>query len=247
MPETGVDVERDGPVLSLTINRPSKKNSLTAAMYRSLVEGFDALEEDDTLRVGLLHGAGDDFCAGNDIGELATPPVGQGGPSFLRRIATMSKPIVAGVRGVAIGIGATMLLHCDILIVGSDLDLRFPFVDLGLSPEAASSLLLARRAGTVRASEALLLGASIDADRAVAWGIANESLDPSLVLTRAREVADALASKPPIALRATRALLRGDPEEVLARMEQEGAVFSQLRAGPEFEQAARRFFERRRR
>ena len=235
-----VDSLIEGPVLTLVINRPDKKNSLTSAMYQTLFDGLQALQERDDLRVGVLRGSGPDFCAGNDLFDFAAP----GDPdapvtSFLRGLAEAPKPLVAAVNGKAIGVGATMLLHCDVVHLSTDAELRFPFVDLGLVPEAGSTLLLPQLAGRRRAASALLLGRPVPAADALSWGIATEVNDDPDAAASAS--AAALAAKPPQALAATKRLLWGDRTSLLQQMSVEGSVFAKLLAGGEFAAAAERF------
>jgi enoyl-CoA hydratase/carnithine racemase len=237
-----VEIHRDGPVIEIRLNRPAKKNALTTVMYAAIVDGLQTLEGDDELRAAVITAEGTDFCAGNDLSEFVSPPDGPiGGAGFLDVVSTLTKPLVSGVQGKAVGVGATMQLHCDLVYVGSDLDLRFMFVDIGLIPEAGSTLLLPRLIGRARAAEAMLLARPIDAAKAVDWGIANEVVEPALVRDRALEAAHTLAGKPPQALRATKALLRGDTAELTGRISDELKVFRQVLTGPEFTQAAERF------
>lgn len=241
-----VDIERDGPVLEIRLNRPDKRNSVTNAMYETLIEALQTLEGDDELRVAVFGGEGSDFSAGNDIADFVAPregPLAAG--SLISLLPSITKPLVAGVRGRAIGIGATILLHCDLVYVGTDVDLRFPFVDLGVVPEAGSTLLLPRLAGRVRSAEALLLGRPVNATQAVEWGIANAVVEPGEVRTTALESARALAAKPPAALAATKSLLRGDTGQLAERIATELAVFEEMLQGPEFAAAADRFLNRR--
>jgi enoyl-CoA hydratase/carnithine racemase len=240
-----VEVRAAGAVLEIALNRPAKKNALTGEMYRAMAEGLRRLEEDEGLGVGLLTGAGPDFCAGNDIGEFVSPPSeGLGGASVLDWLPKVSKPLVAAVQGKAIGIGATMLLHFDVVVVATDLDLRFPFVDLGLVPEAGSTLLLPRLVGRLRAAQAMLLAAPIDAATAVSWGLATEAVPPEQLGARADQLAAALAAKPAEAVRAAKRLLRQDPASLRDHMGAELEVFGRLLRGPEFAAAARRFLDR---
>lgn len=239
-----VEIVKDRAVVEIRLHRPEKRNAVTNAMYMDIVEGLVMLEEDDSLSVGLLSGEGADFCAGNDIGDFVSDTGLTGAAHLLGYLPKLTKPLVAAVQGKAIGIGATILLHCDLVYVASDLDLRFVFVDIGVVPEAGSTLLFPRMAGRARAAEAMLLATPLDAPTAVEWGIANASLDPALVRSTALASAQALAAKPQQALRATKALLRGDPAELEARIVTEMAVFTEMLAGPEFAAAASRFLGR---
>lgn len=239
-----VEVNKDGPVIEIRLNRPAKKNAITNAMYASIVDGLQTLEEDETLLTGVLTAEGTDFCAGNDIGDFVSPPEGPpAATGLLDVLPVLTKPLVAAVQGKAVGIGATVLLHCDLVYVATDLDLRFMFVDIGLTPEAGSTLLLPRLVGRVRAAEAMLLASPIDAATAVEWGIANEALESALVRSRAMDAAHALAAKPPNALRAAKGLLRGDTDVLAIRVREELKVFGQMLTGSEFAAAAQRFLK----
>lgn len=236
--------ERDGAVLRLTLARPEKKNALTRDMYAALADALTAATTDDGVRAVVLAGDGGAFTGGNDLADfLMDPPTGTDSPvfAFLRAVSTFPKPIVAAVEGAAVGIGTTVLLHCDLVYVAPSARFRMPFVDLGLVPEAASSLLLPRIAGHVRAAEWLLLGEPFGADAALAAGLVNEVVsDP---LARAVERAQALAAKPPEAVRLSKALLRRPTEEaVQATMVEEGAVFVERLASPEAQTAFLAFF-----
>jgi len=240
-----VEVTRDGAILEIRWNRPAKRNAVTNEMYKAVIEGLRILEREDELRVAVLSGEGAHFCAGNDIADFVAPrdePLAA--TELIELLPTLTKPLVAGVQGMAIGIGATILLHCDLVYVGSDLDMRFVFVDIGVVPEAGSTLLLPRLVGRARAAEAMLLARPLNAARALEWGIANEIVDPAHVRTSALEAAKVLAAKPPNALRSTKALLRGDTDELTERVRAELKVFSEMLAGPEFAEAAQRFLNR---
>ena len=239
-----VEIQRDGPVIEIRLNRPAKKNALTSVMYGAIVDGLEELESDDDLRVAVITAEGADFCAGNDISEFVNPPDGPLSASrFLEVLPSLTKPFVAGVQGRAIGVGGTLLLHCDLVYVGADFELRFAFVDIGLTPEAGSTLLLPQMVGRPRAAEAMLLASPINAKKAIDWGIANEAVEPGDVRERAMKAAHALAAKPPEALRAAKALLRGDSDALSARMRDELKVFRKLLVEPEFAEAAKRFMK----
>ncbi|HXQ19056.1 MAG TPA: enoyl-CoA hydratase/isomerase family protein [Acidimicrobiales bacterium] len=242
----GLTTTRHGAILVLTLDRPAKKNALTSDMYRGLVDGLDALEADDQLRVAVLAGAGSDFCAGNDLFDFLQPQNDTGGARFLPALFGTTKPLVAAVQGRAVGVGATMLLHCDFVYLSPDAQIRFPFVDLGLVPEAGSTLLLPELVGARRAADLLLRCAPLDAASAVEYGIANEVVDADVLLDRAMETAAALAAKPAAALRATRALLRPDADRLAARSRAELSEFSSLLRSPEFVAAVEGFASRKR-
>jgi len=211
-------------VLELTFNRPAKKNALTEAMYRALVEGLDKAESDDSIAAVLIGAKGDAFSAGNDIGDfISAVQKGHGlaAADFIRKLAQFPKPVVAAVNGLAVGVGCTLLLHCDLVYASETARFSLPFVDLGLPPEAGSSLLLPRRIGRARASAMLLLAEPMDAREAKDSGLVNGLTAPDELAGVAREKARKLASKPRAALMESRRLLRGDFSDVAARMEEE--------------------------
>src|SRR5476649_571278 len=194
-------------VLCITINRPARKNALTAAMYQDMADAFFDAENDPAVRVVLIRAVGDTFSAGNDLEDfMKAPPANQDAPvfQFLRRISTAQKPVVAAVTGGAVGIGTTMLLHCDLVYAASTAKFALPFVQLGLCPEAASSLLLPRIAGYQRAAEKLLLGEPFDAAEALAMGIVNKVLPPAELLAYATAQARKLIALPAASLRVTK-------------------------------------------
>jgi len=234
-------------VLHLTLDRPEKKNALTRAMYARLADALAEAAEDADVRAVVLSGRDGVFTGGNDLMDFVQePPTGPESPvfRFLHGAVAFPKPLVAAIAGPAIGIGTTILLHCDLAYAAPDARFKMPFVDLGLVPEAASSLLLPRLAGRARASELLLFGEAFSAETAREVGLVNEVVaDP---VARALERARALAQKPPEAVRQTKALLRHDAAdatgEALAR---EGALFVERLASPEAQEAFTAFFEKR--
>jgi enoyl-CoA hydratase/carnithine racemase len=228
-------VVEDG-VQRITLNRPEKKNALTQAMYVALTEALERSEEDVSVRTVLFTGSGDSFSAGNDIGGFrqSTDDAALSGVSgFSDRIVRFSKPLVAAVNGLAVGIGATMLLHFDIVYAEEKARFRLPFVDLGLVPELASSLLLPRLAGYHRAAELFLLGRFFDAGEAKEIGLVNDVLASKDLLARASETARAIAAKPPQAVAQTRALLKGDIGPMLAHKAMADAIFAERRRSTE--------------
>ena len=245
-----IDREKTGHVLRLTINRPDKKNALTNAMYGMLAEGFEEARHDAGVRCVLVTGAGDTFTAGNDIGDFAA--VAQGDLEHadrhvhrvLRILGSFEKPVVAAVPGLAVGIGTTMLLHCDLVFLAESAVLSVPFVDLALVPEAASSLLLQARIGYVRSFAMFALGEKVDAPTALAWGLANKVLPASELLDAAMAAAEAIARRPPGAVLATKRLMR-DAEALETRMAAEGAAFEARLRSPEAREAFTAFAERR--
>jgi enoyl-CoA hydratase/carnithine racemase len=236
MSEQVLESRADG-VCELRLNRPEKRNALTFAMYESLVAAFRAAQADPAVRAVLLSGEGASFTAGNDLNDfLSGPEFTTAHPvmALLRTLATCEKPIVAAVHGKTVGIGVTMLLHCDLVVAAQGTQLSLPFVALGLVPEAGSSLLLPRLVGPQRAAELLYLGLALDAARAEQWGLVNRVVEEAALLREARALARGLAQQPAEALRATRQLLRGDPAELLARIEAEARVFGALLKSGEF-------------
>jgi enoyl-CoA hydratase/carnithine racemase len=232
-----VRLEVSDGVLQITLSRPEKKNALTRAMYAALVGGLDLADRDSAIRVVLLTSSGDSYSAGNDIADfrIAETPAGASGGAtqFGDRILRFTKPIVAAVNGLAVGIGATMLLHCDIVFAAEGARFRFSFVDLGLVPELASSLLLPRVAGFHRAAELFLLGRFFTAAEAREIGLVNRVLPSAELLPQALDVARAIAAKPVQAVAQTRALLKGDLAPILAHKAREDALFRERCASPE--------------
>jgi enoyl-CoA hydratase/carnithine racemase len=238
----GIETAREGAVLSAAFARPEKKNAITSAMYRALVEIFDQADEDQSVGALVLSGKGGVFTAGNDIGDFLAIAGGAGGSRdprdfpgwrFIARLAGFGKPLVAAVQGPAIGVGTTLCFHCDLVYATRDARFHMPFVDLGLVPEAGSSLLAPERFGRARAAEYLLLAEPFDAERACALGLVNEVLPESALLVHAMEKAAALAAKPRAALLATRRLMRGDPGAVKERMHREIEAFGAALASEE--------------
>ncbi len=244
-------VSREGHVCEVRIDRAAKKNALTFAMYTALTEALAGAKADAAVRAVLVTGAGETFCAGNDIADFLKPRDDMHGAPPARLIDMLvgfDKPIVAAVHGPAVGIGATMLLHCDLVYASPTARLRMPFVSLGLVPEAGSSLLLPRRVGDAIAAEMLLLGAWIDAERARELRLVNAVLptaDELVAFARAR--AAELGAAPPSALRSTRALLRGqrDSGELRGRIREELESFGRHLVSPEAREAFSAFLERR--
>jgi enoyl-CoA hydratase/carnithine racemase len=240
----------EGGVLTITLARPEKKNALTNAMYEEIVREMNRAETDPTVRAVLFEAEGDMFTAGNDIGDFAavatgaTPPSGVGASPFLLALAHLTKPLIAAVQGNAVGIGTTMLLHCDVVFIAEGAQLTTPFVNLALVPEAASSWLLPARVGYARAFAMFALGQPVDGKTAAEIGIATAAVPAADVQKRAREAAHALAAKPAGALRATKKLMR-DVETIKAVMQREGAEFQARLKSPEAMEVFRAFAERR--
>jgi enoyl-CoA hydratase/carnithine racemase len=242
-----VIVSRAEAVCEIRFNRPEKRNAITFAMYDAFTAALAAAQADAAVRVVLLSGEGAGFSAGNDLHDfLSGPNFTMEHPvmGFLKGLATSQKPLIAAVHGQTIGIGVTMLLHCDLVIAARTTQFSMPFVSLGLVPEAASSLLLPRLVGPQRAAELLLLGRSFDAVGAQQLGLVNRVVEETVLLAEARALAHSVARQPPVALAATRRLLRGDPAETLARIEEEARTFSALLKSEEFRAAVSAFLAR---
>lgn len=246
-----VRAEKSGGILTLVLNRPEKKNALTDPMYRTLADALEASNDDRETRVILIRGEGDMFTSGNDIADFAATNLGgakEDAPKnvqrFIRNISRATKPIVAAVQGRAVGVGATMLLHCDQVVLSDDAKLSTPFVGLALVPEASSSLLLTARIGHLRAFSMFALGEAVSAEDALAWGLANKVVPLSDLTTTAEEIAARLAKQPLGALVATKRLMR-DAEAIGRRMDEESAEFVRRLATPEAAEAFSAFAERR--
>jgi enoyl-CoA hydratase/carnithine racemase len=242
-------VERQGAVQRITINRPEKKNALTAAMYAAFAEAIQVAEGDAGVRVMLVAGAGDAFTAGNDLQDfLANPPHAGNRPvlDFLHVFSHAAKPIVAAVHGVAVGIGTTMLAHCDLVYAAEGTRFSTPFVNLGLCPENASSFLLPALAGYQRAAELLMLGEPFDAAKAREIGLVNAVVPAAELAATATAAAQKLAAKPPASLRLTKRLMRRAwLPEIEAALAEESKAFAERLASPEAKEAFTAFLEKR--
>ena len=239
----------DAGVMTLTFNRVDKKNSITRDMYAALANGVEQAAADAAVRVVVIQGHETIFSAGNDIGDfLNQPPSGQDSPvfRFLRAIASIEKPVVAAVAGPAVGIGTTLLFHCDLVYAGDNAAFSMPFVNLGLCPEAASSLLVPRMFGYHRAAEALLLGEPFFAEAALEVGLVNRVLPPTEVNAYAQAQAKKLAAKPLSSLVETKRLMKGGQQaEVMAKMAEEGQSFGHMLREPAAREAFSAFMEKR--
>ncbi|MEM7547260.1 MAG: enoyl-CoA hydratase-related protein [Pseudomonadota bacterium] len=228
-----IDVEVDAGVKILRINRPSKKNALTDAMYHALADEMQSAEADDAIGSILLLGAGGNFTTGNDIADFLAASQGGGlrddlGVSrFLMQQIDGKLPLIAGVEGLAVGVGATTLFQCDLVYAAESADIRTPFVDLGLVPENASSYLAPLIMGHQRAFEMLALGEAFSAARAYEAGIVNKVCPVAELEATARNAARRLAAKPRGAMAATRAMMRPDPAQVKAVSLEESRVFGE--------------------
>jgi enoyl-CoA hydratase/carnithine racemase len=247
---TNVEVERRGSLLCIALNRPEKKNALTAEMYDALSHAVDEAESDPAIRVILLHGKGDAFTAGNDLEDFMRRPwKGQSVPPavrFIRAVASARKPIVAAVQGLAVGVGTTILLHCDLVYAAEDTKFLMPFINLGIVPEAASTVLLPLLVGRQRASELFLLGTPLTAHRACELGLVNAVLAPEALLATATAAAQQLSEKPAGAVLACKALIkRAYQAEVERALSEEVAIISERLESAETAEALSAFLEKR--
>jgi enoyl-CoA hydratase/carnithine racemase len=248
MADVGVSTIDGVQILRLT--RPQKKNALTQDMYTALSDWLEAGDAAPDVAAHVLLGSAGVFCAGNDIKDFLAASSGAGGlgPATLRFInllPVVKKPIVAGVDGAAVGVGTTLLLHCDLVYASPQSSFSTPFLDLGLVPEAASSLLMPRRIGYARAFEMLVLGNAMDAEHAREAGLINAVVLPDEVEVTAIGAARRLAAKPPGALAMSRRLLRGETAEILERTEEEATLFRACLQSPEAREAFQAFLEKR--
>ncbi len=236
-------------VATIEIARPEKKNALTMAMYQAMADAIEGAGRDPAVRAILITGQPGVFTSGNDLEDfMQRPPQGGDSPvyRFMLALLACEKPVVAAVTGAAVGIGTTLLLHCDLVYVSDEARLAMPFVSLGLVPEYASSTIVPALMGHVRAAEKLLLGDPFTAAEAVEVGIANAVLPAGEVLPHARRVAERFNGLPPAAVRESKKLMRGPQLEALrATIAAEGEVFGQRLRSPEAQEAFRAFFEKR--
>jgi enoyl-CoA hydratase/carnithine racemase len=241
-------IKSDG-VLQIDFLRPTKKNAFTKAMYQDMADALEDAARDDAIRAILFAGQPDIFTAGNDVEDfLKNPPSGEDSPvfQFLHQISHAEKPIVAAVRGAAIGIGTTLLLHCDLVYAADNARFSLPFVSLGLVPEAASSMLLPRLFGYQGAAEKLFLGETFNAEEAHRAGLVNKILPVKEVLEFAQHQARKLAALPAASLRATKKLMKHDLMPMIkARMDEESELFRERLKSPEAKEALSAFLEKR--
>jgi enoyl-CoA hydratase/carnithine racemase len=245
-----VRAEQDGAVLAITLARPDRRNAITLAMYDALAQAIEKAAADPSVRVISLNGEGQDFAAGNDLADFMDSSQREGGEipvwRFLRALAACETPIIAAVHGNCVGIGTTMLLHCDLVVAEDGARFSLPFVDLGLVPEAASSLLLPRLAGRRLAARYLLLAEPFGVDDALAIGVISHRAGTGQLRQALADLIAALLAKPAEALRLTQGLLRhGARDEILERMKLESGLFTQRLASSEVKEAISAFFEKR--
>ena len=236
--------ERSAGILRVELNRPSRKNAMTAGMYTSLADTFREAAKDEAVRVVLWHGAGDAFCAGNDLGDFLTNPPGPGESSqacLMDALIGFEKPIVAAVQGAAIGGGTTMLTHCDFVYAGESAKFQMPFINLGLVPEFGSSCSLPAWLGHLRASELLLLGLPFGAARAAELGLVTRVVPDPKLLATATQTAQQLAAKPAVALQTCKRLLKRSAREQMEQaMRVENESYAVLLRSPDARKEPRR-------
>jgi enoyl-CoA hydratase/carnithine racemase len=241
--------ERSGSILRIEFNRPAKKNAMTSSMYVTLADLLNDAAKDDQIRVVLWHGAGDSFCAGNDMDDfLKNPPGPSESPQAKLEDAFVNfdKPLIAAVHGAAIGGGTTMLTHCDFVYAGESAKFQMPFINLALVPEFGSSLSLPERIGYLRAAELILLGVPFDAKRAEALGLVTRVLPDQNLLAAATETAQKLAERPVGALRSCKRLMKQSSREQLERaMRAENEEFAVRARSAEAKEAFAAFLEKR--
>ncbi|HEY2585646.1 MAG TPA: enoyl-CoA hydratase [Tepidisphaeraceae bacterium] len=241
--------ERSGNILDIQLNRPAKKNAMTSSMYVSLAEILNNAAKDEGVRVALWHGAGDSFSAGNDLEDFLKNPPGPGeSPQarLMKALIAFDKPLVAAVRGAAIGGGTTMLTHCDFVYAGESAKFQMPFVNLGVVPEFGSSYSLPSRVGHLRAAELLLLGLPFDARRAADLGLVTRVVPDQDLLATANETARKLAEKPILALRACKRLMKRSSREPLEQaITAENEEFATRVRSAEAKEAFSAFIEKR--
>jgi len=245
-----VVTERSGSILRVQLNRPAKKNAMTSAMYVTIADSLNAAANDDDIRVVLWHGAGDSFCAGNDVEDFMRNPPGPGESPQAHLIGALinfEKPVVAAVHGAAIGGGTTMLTHCDFVYAGESAKFQMPFINLALVPEFGASYSIPARIGYLRAAELIELGLPFDAQRARELGLVTRVVPDEKLLATATETAQKLAEKPSIALQACKRLMK---QPIRAQLEQaaklENEEFSVRVRSADAKEAFTAFIEKRR-
>ncbi len=250
MSTDNITVIDDMGVRLVTMNRPKKKNAITEDMYAAMAVAINEAQQDGDIRVVVLTGAGDAFTAGNDMAAFLNPKARMGEPDlpverFLQAILRARKPLLGAVNGLAIGIGVTMLLHCDLVYASQSASFSTPFVNLGLMPEAGSSLLLPFAVGPKMAAHMLMFGDPVDAETACRSGLVNAVFADHALMDEVIKRARTLAAKPPEALLTIKALLKRAPEAPAKRMARESALFAERLQSAECHEAASAFFEKR--
>jgi enoyl-CoA hydratase/carnithine racemase len=237
---------RDGRILTITMNRPDKKNALTHDMYAAMADGLMTAHEDPQIRCVIITGAGEYFTSGNDIGDFAggmpegKPPVIR----FLENIVACDKPVMAAVNGPAIGVGLTMLLHADLIYASDAATFRSPFPHVGVVPEAGSSLLLPLSVGNAWANDIFIAGRILTADEALSAGLVSRLFPAATLMTQCRTIAQTVAAQAPNAMIQTKRLVRSNRDVVVERMQKEGAIFNEQLKSPEFMVAAMAYMQK---
>ena len=243
-------IERSESVLRVELNRPKKRNAMTSGMYVTLADVFNEATKDERTRVVLWHGAGDSFCAGNDVEDFLKNPPGPGDSPqarLMHALLDFDKPLIAAVHGAAIGGGTTMLTHCDFVYAGGSAKFQMPFINLALVPEFGSSCSVPARIGHIRAAELILLGLPFDAKRAAELGFVTQVVPDQNLLATASETARELAAKPASALQASKRLMkRPFREQIRAAMKAENEEFSAQVRSADSKEALTAFLEKRR-
>jgi enoyl-CoA hydratase/carnithine racemase len=241
--------ERSASVLRVQLNRPARKNAMTSSMYVTLADVFNDAAKDERVRVVLWHGAGDSFCAGNDVEDFLKNPPGPGeSPQarLMNALVDFDKPLIAAVQGAAIGGGTTMLTHCDFVYAGESAKFQMPFVNLALVPEFGSSFSIPARIGHIRAAELILLGQAFDARKAVDLGLVTQVVSDQNLLATATETTLKLAAKPAGALQATKKLMKQSfCEQIKAAMQAENEEFTAQVRSEDAKEALAAFLQKR--
>jgi enoyl-CoA hydratase/carnithine racemase len=241
--------ERSGSMLRVELNRPAKKNAMTSSMYMTLADVFNDAAKDERVRVVLWHGAGDSFCAGNDIEDFLKNPPGPGNipqARLMKALVDFDKPLIAVVQGAAVGGGTTMLTHCDFVYAGESAKFQMPFVNLALVPEFGSSFSIPARIGLIRAAELILLGQPFDARKAAELGLVTQVVSDQNLLATATETARKLAAKPAGALQASKKLMKQSfREQIKAAMQAENEEFSAQVRSEDAKEALAAFLQKR--
>ena len=245
-----IEITRDGAIQTIRMNRPDKKNAITRAMYGAMAAALSAGDADEAIRVHVILGVPGAFSSGNDLADFLTVATGGDGGNevfdFLLALATAQKPVVSGVDGIAVGIGTTINLHCDLTLATPRTEFRTPFVDLGIVPEAGSTLIVPALLGRQAAFALLGLGEGLSAERAKAVGLIHEVVGEDELEAATLAAAARIATKPPEALKITRDLMLGDRAALVARIKEEGALFRARLKSDEARQALTAFMNRKR-
>jgi enoyl-CoA hydratase/carnithine racemase len=243
-----VQITRENSIATITLNRPEKKNALTGEMYSAIADLLDEAENDLSIKAIIITGTGDSFTSGNDIKDFLNNPLrNEDAPVFrvLYGLANATVPLIAAVNGMAVGIGTTILMHCDFAYAAPGCHMQMPFINLALVPEAASSLLLPNQVGYRKAAELLMLGDAFTSEEAEQFGVINQVIPANQLMEKAMETAQKLASKAPGAMRQTKALLRRSAEPMADRIGTEITAFSERLASPEAKEVFAAFLEKR--